>query len=174
LYILGAWMGREARRIVTQIERFGLEDEVHHLAGMPNRLVAPLYAGATALLYPSLMEGFGLPLLEAMRCETAVITSDRSSMPEVCGDAALYVNPEDTCSLTDRMHLLAANSALREDLIARGRVRSALFSWERTAAATLTAYARFTGLGAIAGPREQSLRLMREETDAATTHLTAV
>ena len=76
--------------------------------------------GALAFVYPSLYEGFGLPPLEAMACGTPVITSNRSSLPEVVGAAALLVDPEDTAELTDAMARIVDDEALREDLRERG------------------------------------------------------
>ena len=98
-----------------------------------------LYAHATAVAYTSLHEGFGLPVLEAMAAGAPVLTSDRSSMPEVGGDSVLYCDPTDVESIGAGLLRLLTDPLLRMDLIARGRERAATFSWERTARATLAA-----------------------------------
>lgn len=97
-----------------------------------------LYAGATAFAYPSLYEGFGLPVLEAMAAGAPVITSTCSSLPEVAGEAALLVDPEDVGALTEALRRVLTDQALADDLRTRGRQRAAEFSWHRTAAETLT------------------------------------
>jgi len=82
---------------------------------------------------PSFYEGFGLPVIEAMACGCPVITSNVSSLPEVGGDAALYVNPYDTNSFTNEIRKLIRSSNLRNKLIEKGIKRAKLFSWENTA-----------------------------------------
>ncbi len=99
-----------------------------------------LYAGALAYASPSYFEGFGLTLLEAMAYGTPVVTSDRASLPEVSGDAAFIVNPDDLNQLADALYQLASNSQCREEMIWRGFRRVEAFSWERTARLTLEAY----------------------------------
>jgi glycosyltransferase involved in cell wall biosynthesis len=99
-----------------------------------------LYASADGLTYPSLYEGFGLPVLEAMAHGTPVLTSDRSSLPEVAGDAALLVDPADADAIAKGMVELVSDGELRARLAASGRRRAAAFSWSATAAATWAAY----------------------------------
>ncbi|MDO9356586.1 MAG: glycosyltransferase family 1 protein [Solirubrobacteraceae bacterium] len=96
-----------------------------------------LYAGAAAFAYPSLYEGFGLPILEAMAAGAPVVTSDRSSLPEVAGDAAVLVDPTDTAAIASAIESLLTDAPLAERLRAAGRARAAEFSWERTARETL-------------------------------------
>lgn len=96
-------------------------------------LLADLLGSATALVYPSLFEGFGIPILEAFQAETAVITSNCTSMPEVAGDAALLINPTDTETLTAALKQVAHDKDLRQSLIARGREQRTHFSWDITA-----------------------------------------
>ncbi|MCW2992663.1 MAG: glycosyltransferase family 4 protein [Conexibacter sp.] len=96
-----------------------------------------LYAGASAFAYPSLYEGFGLPVLEAMAAGAPVLTSSLSSLPEVAGDAALLVDPHDPAAIADGLRRLLAEPTLAEELRTRGRARAAAFSWERTASETL-------------------------------------
>jgi glycosyltransferase involved in cell wall biosynthesis len=83
-------------------------------------------------MYVSYFEGFGIPILEAFNCETAVITSNVTSMPEVAGDAAMLVDPFSVKSIYEGMAELAASPDLREDLIERGRIRRQAFSWQKT------------------------------------------
>jgi glycosyltransferase involved in cell wall biosynthesis len=102
--------------------------------------LAPLYSGATAFVYPSLYEGFGLPPLEAMQCGTPVITSNTSSLPEVVGDAAIMVDPRDADALCAAMLKVYGDGSLREQMRARSLARAGLFSWERFTRQTLDAY----------------------------------
>jgi len=100
-------------------------------------------SAAEALVYPSFFEGFGLPLLEAMYCDVPVITSDRSSMPEVAGDAALLVSPDSVKDISDAMYSVSADQALRESLVSAGQKQRLKFSWDQSAAqvaAILSAY----------------------------------
>jgi glycosyltransferase involved in cell wall biosynthesis len=106
-----------------------------------------LTAGALAMVYPSLYEGFGLPPLEAMACGVPPITSNTSSLPEVVGDAGLMVDPADVDGLSAAMLELAQDSARRGDLSARSLVRAQDFSWERCALATQATYRKAYPLG---------------------------
>ena len=96
--------------------------------------LAYLMDRALCLLFPSWTEGFGLPIIEAMARECPVIASDRASMPEVCGDAALMAPPDDPAEWIRQVRRLASSTGLRQDLCARGRQRVELFSWAKTAA----------------------------------------
>jgi glycosyltransferase involved in cell wall biosynthesis len=98
--------------------------------------LASLYAGCAAFAYPSLYEGFGLPVLEAMGAGAPVITSNVSSLPEVAGDAALLIDPRDTGQIAAALERVLTDKALAADLRARGRERFGRFSWERTARET--------------------------------------
>jgi glycosyltransferase involved in cell wall biosynthesis len=99
-----------------------------------------LYAAADGLAYPSLYEGFGLPVLEAMAHGTPVLTSERSSLPEVAGEAALLVDPTDQAAIAAGLLRLVGDQALRARLAAAGPRRAARFTWPATAAATWAAY----------------------------------
>jgi glycosyltransferase involved in cell wall biosynthesis len=101
-----------------------------------------LYALAVAVVFPSLYEGFGLPVLEAMARGVPVATSDRSSLPEVAGDAALQFDPTDVGAIRLAIERLLADAALRERLGRAGRERAATYTWERTATATVASYER--------------------------------
>jgi glycosyltransferase involved in cell wall biosynthesis len=104
--------------------------------------LADLYRGALALAYPSLWEGFGLPVLEAMACGTPVLTSFGSGTQEVAGDAALLVKPTDTGAIAEALAALASRPSLHDELRRRGLARAAGFSWKRTGAATRELLAR--------------------------------
>lgn len=106
--------------------------------------VAALYSGALALMFPTLHEGFGFPVLEAMRCGTPVITSLTSSLPEVAGEAALLVNPRDTGDIAEAIGRIVSNEALRADLVARGMQQHQAFTWARAAEQTLRVLERAT------------------------------
>lgn len=95
--------------------------------------VGPLYSGALALVFPSLYEGFGFPVLEAMRCGTPVLCANTSSLPELAGDAALLVDPLSVEDIAQGMARLLGDSTLRADLSARGYRQAEMFTWERAA-----------------------------------------
>jgi len=104
-----------------------------------------LLAGATVLAYPSRYEGFGFPVLEGFAAGVPVLTSSVASLPEVAGDAALLVDPNDTDAIGEGLVRLLGDAALRERLVAAGRERLANFSWERAAGATAEMLRRAAG-----------------------------
>ena len=101
-----------------------------------------LYSGATCFVYPSYFEGFGLPILEAMKCGTPVVAGNRTSIPEVAGEAALLFDPLDTKSLVEALQLLLADPEYRAALSLKGLQRANAFSWKTTARLTLEVYER--------------------------------
>jgi glycosyltransferase involved in cell wall biosynthesis len=105
--------------------------------------LATLYRQAVALLVPSRNEGFGLPALEAMACACPVIAARAGALPEVCGDAATFVDPDDRRGWLDAVAALVASSELRSALAEAGLARAASFTWQRTAGAMLDLYRRF-------------------------------
>ena len=111
-------------------------DRVRWLGHVDDAQLSALYAGALAFVFPSLYEGFGLPLLEAMSCGTPVVTSRVSAIPEVAGDAVLYADPQE---LRPALQRIIADPALRADLRRRGLQRAAGYSWRRTAEGVLAA-----------------------------------
>jgi glycosyltransferase involved in cell wall biosynthesis len=119
------------RGVLREIRRLGLETRVRMLGYIPQHDLACLYADAWAMVFPSLYEGFGLPILEAFHSGCPVICSDRTSCPEIGGDAAIFVNPEDPEAIVAALVRLERSSADRDELIRRGRARAAEFSWDR-------------------------------------------
>ena len=109
----------------------------------PFSLLVSLIRGARAALFPSLYEGFGLPVLEAMMLGTPVLCSNTSSLPEVAGDAAIAVDPYDTATITAGLRALDADAGLRDDLSRRGLAQAALFSPDRYRARLAALYQRF-------------------------------
>ncbi len=137
------WLVEEVDQTLAELN---LGDAVRFLGGIPNEELVYLYNAAKLFVLPSLYEGFGLPPLEAMACGTPVIVSKVSSLPEVVGDAALLVNPEDTDGLTVAMWRLISDENLRREMRAKGLKRAQTFSWERAARATLGVYRQVTEL----------------------------
>jgi len=123
-----------------RVRKLGLDQSVRLAGYIEQEDLAALYCLATVFAYPSLWEGFGLPVLEAMACGTPVLTSNVSSLPEVAGDAALLVPPTDVAAIAGGLTRLLGDAALRADLAARGLRRVAEFSWERCARETLAVY----------------------------------
>ncbi|MEO8549575.1 MAG: glycosyltransferase family 1 protein [Kofleriaceae bacterium] len=105
-------------------------------------VLAALYRGARVFAFASKYEGFGIPVLEAMAADVPVVSSNRASLPEVCGDAATLVDPDDLDAFAAALRRLATDEAARRDHIAKGRAQAARFTWRRTAEGTLAAYTR--------------------------------
>jgi glycosyltransferase involved in cell wall biosynthesis len=123
---------------------------------VPEETLAVLYRLASAFVFPSLYEGFGLPPLEAMASGTPVITSNVSSLPEVVGDAALLIDPLDPSALADAMWRVLEEPALRSELIRRGCERVKTFSWARSVARTREVYAEIGGRVSACGKLESA------------------
>ena len=115
--------------VLNEVGHPRLRRLIHKLGYVSPSEMPLLYGGATAFLYPSLRESFGLPIIEAMAASTPVITSARASMPEVAGDAALLVDPEKPSHIAQMIRLLADDVSLRNALRQRGRERARKFSW---------------------------------------------
>ena len=111
-----------------------------YVGRVTDRQLHALYRSALALIFPSVHEGFGLPILEAIAAGTPVIALPISSVPEVGGDAILYADGTSPLDLVRAMERLAADQSLRDELRKRGRLRAAQFQWERTAHLTVSAY----------------------------------
>ena len=115
---------------------------VQYLGYVPDHELPGLYAGAEALLFPAWYEGFGLPVLEAMNQGCPVISSDRTSLREVGGEAALYIDPANPRQIAANMLQLEVDTVQRKQLVQAGLAQAATFSWERTARNTLDFYSR--------------------------------
>ena len=124
------------------VEQHSLEDTVRFAGYVDAGDLPALYAGATVFAYPSLYEGFGLPLVEAMASGVPVLTSNRSSLPEVAGDAAILVNPEDEAEIAGELVHLLEDEQLRRELTKEGIRQAARFSWESSAKRLLQVYER--------------------------------
>lgn len=122
---------------LTPDERAGLEPSVLQRVRVHTRVaerdLPPLYRGAAALVHPALLEGFGLPVLEALACGTPVVCSDRAALPEVGGDAALYFDPADLDELQSALERLACSPDLGRQLASRGPEQARRFSWDCSA-----------------------------------------
>jgi len=137
-----AWLYEETLRAVAAC---GIAAQTIFTGYVPESDLPALYTGALCFVYPSYFEGFGLPPLEAMSCGTPVITGDRTSLPEVVGDAGLLVNPFDTQALAQALARLIDDESLRAALGDRGLRRAAQFNWRDNARQTLAVYEQVTG-----------------------------
>jgi glycosyltransferase involved in cell wall biosynthesis len=133
-------VGPEGWNESIQADLAPLEGRVHVLGFVGRDDLESLLAGAAVFCYPSLQEGFGLPVLEAMIQGTPVITSKGTSTEEVAGDAGLLVDPRDERAIAAAIEELLADQARADRLGVAGRARAATFTWERTAAATVAVY----------------------------------
>jgi len=109
------------------------KNEIHFLGTVPQETLLRLYGGARALVNVSYFEGFGIPVLEAMACDVPVVASNRTALPEVCGDAALLIDPRSVEAIAEAMKAVFFDEDLRRSLLDRQRQRKKLFSWEKTA-----------------------------------------
>jgi len=126
--------------IYAALDTLKLREHVRFIGFADDADLPALYSEARALAFPSLYEGFGLPILEAMACGTPVVTADVSSMPEAAGDAALLVDPYDVDALADALARLLCDESLCANLIARGHAQAARFTWARAARELLAVY----------------------------------
>ena len=145
LEISGATAKRFPNHAAT-IASLGLIHRVSWLGQVPREQMPGLMAGADAVVYPSLYEGFGFPPLEAMAAGTPVVAANRSCLPEILGDAALLVDPDDEAAFARALEEVLTRQELRERLIAAGRARAAMFTWARTAESTVDVYRRVLGI----------------------------
>jgi glycosyltransferase involved in cell wall biosynthesis len=133
------------RPVLEGLRHAGDEGAVRWIGLVPEEDLPALYSGAAAFVYPSLFEGFGLPILEAMACGTPVVSSDRAAMPELVGDAGFVVDPESIEAMAAAIARLLRDRALAAELGQRGLARSRQYSWEETARRTLAVYHEAAG-----------------------------
>ena len=143
LWLSGPSDKRYTPALKQQAQELGVADRVKFLDYVPYEDLPRIIGEAIALVFPSLWEGFGLPVLEAMACGTPVITSNLSSLPEVAGDAAILIDPYRVEEITDAMQAIANDTGLRSHLSQLGLQRASLFSWEKTGKATVEVLQRF-------------------------------
>ncbi|CAN5553491.1 glycosyltransferase family 1 protein [soil metagenome] len=130
----GGWLYQS---LSTLINELGLAERIHLIGYVSDADLPALYASATFFCFPSLFEGFGLPVLEAQRYGAPVMTANNSSLPEIAGDAAILVDPLDIDAIADAMLRLSQDEALRQKLITAGYANVKRFSWEKAARETL-------------------------------------
>lgn len=135
--VLAGGKGWLSDEIYQLPQKLGIESSVKFLGRVDNNDLPALYSGALAFVFPSLYEGFGMPILEAMSCETPVITSKTSSLGEIAQEAALLVDPEKIDEIAHAMVLLIQDTKLRKNLMKKGVQRVNDFSWEKAARETL-------------------------------------
>jgi glycosyltransferase involved in cell wall biosynthesis len=123
-----------------RLHELGLDNEVVFTGFVPDADLPAIYSAAELFVFPSLYEGFGLPVLEALACAAPVVTSDSSSLPEVAGDAALLVDPTSVGHLVEAMTTVLESEDVRADLKARGPRQAARFNWDKAARETLAVY----------------------------------
>jgi glycosyltransferase involved in cell wall biosynthesis len=143
--ILIGQLGWKYQAVLKQIEKLGLQDRVRRLGYVAEEDLPAIYTLANFSVYPSLYEGFGLPIIESMACGTPVITSNRSSMAELGADAALLIDPLQVDSLANAWQRLMSDESLHAELRAAGLRRAAEFSWYRAAAETVEVYESVVG-----------------------------
>ncbi|KXK08968.1 MAG: Capsular glucan synthase [Microgenomates bacterium OLB22] len=137
LLLLAGRRGWLYEKMLKRIQELQLTDVVRELGYVPDAELAVLYENAQCFVLPSLYEGFGIPILEAMAHGTPVVTSDNSSLPEVGGDACLYVNANDTMQIAIAIERVLTEKELRKSLVSKGKEQIKKFSWDACAAQTL-------------------------------------
>ena len=143
LWLVGSTDSRYTPTLKAAIDSLGITSQVKFLNYVPYSQLPTIINSAIALVFPSLWEGFGFPVLEAMACGTPVITSNLASLPEVAGDAALLIDPYNVGEITAAMQTLATDAATRSHLAALGLARASFFSWAKTGIATAEVLARY-------------------------------
>lgn len=138
--VLAGYKGWNNEAIMAKIARGQREGWLSYLGFVPDDALPILFAGARAFAFPSLYEGFGLPVLEALASGVPVVTSHRSSLPEVGGDAALYVEPDDIAGLTEALRQGLLDETWRQTAIERGLSQAQSFSWQQCAEDTIAVY----------------------------------
>ncbi len=142
-WFAGSIDNRYTPNLMAEIEQLGIRDRVKFLSYVSYAELPELINRAIGLVFPSLWEGFGLPVLEAMACGTPVITSNLSSLPEVAGDAALLIDPYHESEIADAMKAIITDAQLRSQLRQKGLDRASRFSWQKTASQTAEILRRY-------------------------------
>ncbi|MFH1846633.1 MAG: glycosyltransferase family 1 protein [Candidatus Omnitrophota bacterium] len=128
------------KKIFEEVVACGYEKDIIFCDFVSHEDLVKLYNAAEVFVYPSLYEGFGLPLLEAMACDCPVVASNISSIPEVCADAAILFDPHNFVEIANAIGQVLTESSLKKSLIEKGRIRAAFFSWRKTAEGTAKVY----------------------------------
>ena len=144
LVLTGSGYGK-VETLMSAAARLGVSSRVHHLGYVGANVLPVLYRRATALVFPSLYEGFGSPPLEAMACGCPAAVARSASLPEVCGSAALYFDPQSPRSMADALSSLLGDQALRRELRDAGLRHAPKFTWAASAQRHLTAYRAAAG-----------------------------
>lgn len=141
IVVAGGYSGRNnfSKKEGVLFKRLNICGQIHQYSVDDNTL-AYLYQGAICFVFPSLYEGFGIPVLEAFACDCPAIISNTSSLPEVGGEAVIYFNPKDSDSILESVEKVINNKELRLEMTKRGREQLKKFSWDKTARETLEAY----------------------------------
>jgi glycosyltransferase involved in cell wall biosynthesis len=130
--------------IISKIEELRLQNDISILGYIPEEELPVLYNAADLLVYPSLYEGFGMPVVEAMACGCPIITSNIASLPEITGTAGIMVNPNDYNELADAISMVIQDSQLKQKMRQQGLEQAKFFSWERCAQQTMSIYKQVT------------------------------
>ncbi len=144
LYVAGG-TGWQFSPIFDTVRQLGLQDDVHFLGFVPEDELPLWYNAARLFAFPSLYEGFGLPVLEAMACGTPVVTSTAASLPEVAGQAAVLIPPQDTNRLAQEMERVLDDPQRQMEMRAAGRIQASRFSWRAMTDQTIASYLRAVG-----------------------------
>lgn len=138
--VLVGWQGWGEKPWMEKVSSKGLKSRIFFTGHLPDRHLKAVYSGATALIYPSIYEGFGLPILEAMACRCPVICSNAASMPEAAGDAAILIDPFDADDLARAIDLIVHDRLAGKALIEKGERHIAGFTWRKTAKKTVDVF----------------------------------
>ena len=153
--VISGTQGWGFQSIFEKIASSGIGNEIVFTGFAPTESLPFLYNGASAFVYPSLYEGFGLPVLEAMACGVPVVTSNVSSLPEVAGNAAVLVNPYSVEELSDGINRVLIDANLRERCVVKGLARAKSFTWKRCALETLKAFEEASGFQTTFDPQKK-------------------
>ena len=137
--------GWDYEKILSAPDKFGISERVKFLENVTNEDLPLFYKNAEVFVLPSLYEGFGLPILEAMQNECPVVTSNVSSLPEAGGDAALYFDPNDTDDIAEKIEKVISDPKLREEMVRKGKEQIKKFSWEKSAKEVIRVFETLKG-----------------------------